>query len=403
MEVREFPNNFADYGGQELLEQNGQVERNFAASLAAKVKQLLGKLELEFENDANWNDPSVYTGTAGVALMYYHLYQNFKDGNSDTYLHKALWYADGSVKHIKHRGVSFLCGDSGPLAVAAVLYNVSGHVDKAKDALNRLLSLSGQALNDNDIPDEILFGRAGYLFTLLFIRHHLGDAAVSQGYISQVANKIIKSGRRLKKHDSLPSPLVYEWHEKKYLGAAHGFTGIMYMLMQASYFEEFEIHEVVKPTIDFLMSLKFPSGNYPSSIGSGGGDKLVHWCHGAPGWVYMFIAAYKIYQDAKYLDAAKSCGEVLWSRGLLRKGYGICHGVSGNAYGMLALFNLTDDKKYLYRALKFAEWCFDYNKHGCRTPDRPYSLFEGLAGTIYFLADIIHPLNARFPAYQLNL
>lgn len=42
------------------------------------------------------------------------------------------------------------------------------------------------------------------------------------------------------------------------------------------------------------MSLKFPSGNYPSSIGSGGGDKLVHWCHGAPGWVYMFIAAYKV-------------------------------------------------------------------------------------------------------------
>lgn len=74
--------------------------------------------------------------------MYYHLYQNFKDGNSDAYLQKALWYADGSVKHIKHnkhRGVSFLCGDSGPLAVAAVLYHVSGHADKAKDALNRLL------------------------------------------------------------------------------------------------------------------------------------------------------------------------------------------------------------------------------------------------------------------------
>lgn len=27
--------------------------------------------------------------------------------------------------------------------------------------------------------------------------------------------------------------------------------------------------------------------------------------------------------------------------------------------------------------LQFAEWCLDYGTHGCRIPDRPYSLFEG--------------------------
>lgn len=26
---------------------------------------------------------------------------------------------------------------------------------------------------------------------------------------------------------------------------------------------------------------------------------------------------------------------------------------------------------------QFAEWCLDYGAHGCRVPDRPYSLFEG--------------------------
>ena len=50
----------------------------------------------------------------------------------------------------------------------------------------------------------------------------------------------------------------------------------------------------VKPSIDFLINLKFPSGNYPSSIGSTTGDKLVHWCHGAGGWIQMFIAAYNV-------------------------------------------------------------------------------------------------------------
>ena len=27
---------------------------------------------------------------------------------------------------------------------------------------------------------------------------------------------------------------MFEWHEKKYLGAAHGLAGILYILMQAS-------------------------------------------------------------------------------------------------------------------------------------------------------------------------
>lgn len=26
---------------------------------------------------------------------------------------------------------------------------------------------------------------------------------------------------------------------------------------------------------------------------------------------------------------------------------------------------------------QFADWCMNYGKHGCRTPDTPFSLFEG--------------------------
>lgn len=28
-------------------------------------------------------------------------------------------------------------------------------------------------------------------------------------------------------------------------------------------------------------------------------------------------------------------------------------------------------------SLQFADWCMNYGKHGCRTPDTPFSLFEG--------------------------
>jgi hypothetical protein len=60
---------------------------------------------------------------------------------------------------------------------------------------------------------------------------------------------------------------------------------------------------------------------------------------------------------------------------------------------------MFQDLKHLYRGLRFAEWCADYSKHQTRTPDRPLSLYEGLAGTIYFLIDVQKPMSALFPAY----
>ncbi|XP_014674670.1 PREDICTED: lanC-like protein 1 [Priapulus caudatus] len=87
------------------------------------------------------------------------------------------------------------------------------------------------------------------------------------------------------------SPLMYQWHDKQYLGAAHGISGILYVLMQADDTSQ-DMDSLVKPTLEYLHTLHFPSGNFPSSLGSRGGDMLVHWCHGAPGFLFMFARAY---------------------------------------------------------------------------------------------------------------
>ena len=54
-----------------------------------------------------------------------------------------------------------------------------------------------------------------------------------------------------------------------------------------------DLRSLVKPSIDFMLSQRFPSGNCPSTLGSST-DKLIHWCHGAPGWIYMFLSGYKV-------------------------------------------------------------------------------------------------------------
>lgn len=84
---------------------------------------------------------------------------------------------------------------------------------------------------------------------------------------------------------------MYEWHGKKYWGAAHGLAGIMHVLMDM----ELKPDEVedIKCTLRFMIRNRFPSGNYRSSEGSES-DRLVHWCHGAPGLALTLTKAAKV-------------------------------------------------------------------------------------------------------------
>lgn len=56
--------------------------------------------------------------------------------------------------------------------------------------------------------------------------------------------------------------------------------------------------------------------------------------------------------DSTYLNLAISAGEIIWERGLLKKGFGLCHGSSGNAYTLLNLYRTTNDTKWFHRALQ---------------------------------------------------
>ena len=81
---------------------------------------------------------------------------------------------------------------------------------------------------------------------------------------------------------------------------------------------------------------------------------LVHWCHGAPGYISMLCAAYKLLNEQKYMDAALKAGEATWKKGILKKGNCLCHGIAGNAYCLMQLYKVTGDLKWKHRAFSFA-------------------------------------------------
>ncbi|XP_077365475.1 lanC-like protein 2 [Festucalex cinctus] len=412
MEERSFANPYTDWdqgvlasnSGAEVdyhepFDEEGKVSSSFQRKVQSKIKDLLQQME-EGLKTADPHDFSTYTGWTGIALLYVQLYR----GSDDVaHLQRALDYVKRSMRILNGRKVTFLCGDAGPLAVGAVVHHKLGNTADSNDCLSRLLQLQRSVLStDSEMPDELLYGRAGYLYSLLYVNKEIGGATVDEATVAKVVTAIIESGKNLsaelKKTERCP--LLYEWHKKQYIGAAHGLAGIFYMLMQpGARVPPDMLSELVRPSIDYIRHKRFRSGNFPSSL-SNESDRLVHWCHGAPGVIHMLIMTYKVFKEDKYLKEAVECGEVIWQRGLLRKGYGICHGTAGNGYAFLALYKLTQEKKYLYRACKFAEWCLDYGTHGCRIPDRPYSLFEGMAGTIHYLSEMAAPEASCFPAFE---
>lgn len=198
-------------------------------------------------------------------------------------------------------------------------------------------------------------------------------------------------------------PLMYAWHESEYLGAAHGLAGILQGLLATPGLMQSnpDFQRDIKGSVDYLLSLQTSEGNFPSSLGSrrSGEDELVHWCHGAPGMVWLMAKSYLVWKEQKYLESCIKSGELVWRKGLLRKGPGICHGVAGNGYVFLLLYRLTQNEKYLYRAKQFAKFMFTQEFSNARTPDAPYSLFEGWSGTICYLVDLLKPEQALFPLY----
>ncbi|GAB5568404.1 lanC-like protein 2 [Prionailurus iriomotensis] len=349
---------------------DGKIIHNFTRRIQTKIKDLLQQME-EGLKTADPHDCSAYTGWTDL----------YRVTCDQTYLLRSLDYVKRTLRNLNGRRVTFLCGDAGPLAVGAVVYHKLKSDCESQECITKLLQLQKTIVcRDSDLPDELLYGRAGYLYALLYLNTEIGPGTVCESAIKEVVSAIIESGKTLSREERKAErcPLLYQWHRKQYVGAAHGMAGIYYMLMQpAAKVDQETLTEMVKPSIDYVRHKRFRSGNYPSSL-SNETDRLVHWCHGAPGVIHMLTQAYKVFKEEKYLKEAMECSDVIWQRGLLRKGYGICHGTAGNGYSFLSLYHLTQDKKYLYRACK-----------------------SGMAGAIHFLSDILVPETSRFPAFEL--
>ncbi len=162
---------------------------------------------------------------------------------------------------------------------------------------------------------------------------------------------------------------------------------------------------------------------------------LVQICHGAPGLLLLLAAAQGIpglekYQSPDWDEAIRLGSQRIWEEGLLSKGAGLCHGIAGNAWPWLLLHEKyiveeiaksapsTTPKEdasqikelsadyFLSRALTFllaARGTPPFAEDSrYRVPDNPFSLFEGLAGTICAWAEACAIITARLKLMEVQ-
>jgi len=217
---------------------------------------------------------------------------------------------------------------------------------------------------------ELLYGRAGYLYSLLVLRSHTVPAkrtrllyealeAVFDGLERDGCKLAADLQRRYPDDPWAQSPLAFAFPTKGtssvYFGAAHGLAGMLYaMLHLPERCLRAGTRERVVGALDFLVAIQTGEGNFPVALRHPE-VSLVHWCHGAPGIIPTLCKAYEVFGEERYLVAARRAGDCVWSSGLLRKGLGVCHGIAGSALSQLTLYRTTGNHRHLYRALRTCE------------------------------------------------
>lgn len=112
-----------------------QVPADLFSRLMAEMELLVAQCDSAYRHAPN-ADTTVYTGTAGIALLHLHLATTLYADNSRksrTHIEQAHSLLAPCLSNLpSQRAVTFLCGDGGPLAIAAVLEAALGRPDKAR-------------------------------------------------------------------------------------------------------------------------------------------------------------------------------------------------------------------------------------------------------------------------------
>ncbi|KAF9735915.1 hypothetical protein PMIN06_006859 [Paraphaeosphaeria minitans] len=265
----------------------------------------------------------LYYGPISVAYLFYALHNIYPDLLLDDYpmnTWSAAYIEQAQANIKKYKGPSpSKCGVSDDIMALLALYAVTA---RDPETVRELCDFAAVTI-EPEASNEWLYGRAGYLYLLRLVRGAFVDNKAITELIEDTTDEVIDN--------IMASSRPWKWHGKAYVGAAHGAIGIItqIVLTDATWVPKLEAE------LGALLSYQYESGNFPSSLPPGR-DRLVQFCHGAPGVIASLVSIKKYFPKLEErIDRVIAKGrECIWERGLLTKEPCLCHGISGNALAL---------------------------------------------------------------------
>ncbi|KAI0788913.1 hypothetical protein BC629DRAFT_1440115 [Irpex lacteus] len=359
----------------------------------------------------------VYVGAPGMLMMEWtitDIVHTLRDSNDDSIMppktNLYAWFP--FQKPTAGSRTGFLDTDIGAATLILIsdlregLLDAKGGTDRSRASAILVREAVQLAVDGNDPKDddgcEVLYGRAGLLYALLFLKEetrvrrletHDRERALDafsdiveqlchEQNIAALVDEIIARGRRGAKfyasearsrdQQTIHAPaLMWSWHGKRYLGGAHGIAGILQMLVSVPSYMLQKHWDSILHTLQWLVDIQDPdtgswshkasrdmlteaSTSHSSSRSNRDSDTMVQWCHGAPGVLILFSKLLR-QEDSYGLDLPESLcdsmrdallrgADLVYERGLLRKGVGLCHGIAGSVYTLLAVSDVLDEQ-----------------------------------------------------------
>jgi Lanthionine synthetase C-like protein len=352
-----------------------------------------------------WKLHGLFDGPTGIAYLFLRLSQthpNMKIGHrsarqwAEAYIDASYQTADDNA--LARNGYPVdpnHCGVANEILARTTVY-AAIYQDTTKAM--ELCRYGEGIVKAEEGSNEWLYGRAGYLYLLRVVAAWVGgDAEEVPTEIERTKTKVVKR--------ILQTPQPWVWHGQSYLGAAHGAIGIVTQLVLSLLDCASELEE----TLECLLSLQLPSGNWPPSLPStarsytlDSHDKrrlekdgeLVQFCHGAPGLVTSLISIRASFPNQrKQIDEAVEIGRAhIWERGILVKESCLCHGTCGNA------LCLPQSQFEQMLAVSTEEKVKEMGR--LESSDSPYGLYTGMAGRAWAWAVADSDIEQSFLGYN---
>lgn len=120
-------------------------------------------------------------------------------------------------------------------------------------------------------------------------------------------------------------PLMYEWHDAKYLGGAHGLVGILYVLIQfPALLKDAALVTEIQSCITSLASLERSDGNFPTREDTTKDAELCQWCHGATSFALLFLKASEVpYTARAHAHTLHACAYMAYAARNAHRGHSL--------------------------------------------------------------------------------